>query len=207
MEFLSLSRRRSSARNVPSGEERGETDVSAGYHLCRLPATDSPRVWRDTIYYVNTGLRHQYGISAAESQTFLRAKRPQRRRARRNGCFRRLIPVHTTLKCGTEPLRYVIGAAHLRSVLVRKLKPYLVWVSCRRKSLPVQCQQPQKDQYPGVGGGEGLSSSSYRPMGMYRWMGSRFYCLIDYYGVAVSIELLEWDRTFSGFGVSENSGS
>ena len=56
------------------------------------------------------------------------------------------------------------------------------------------------------GGGEGLSSSSYRPMGMYRWMGSRFYCLIDYYGVAVSIELLEWDRTFSGFGGSENSG-
>ena len=30
MEFLSLSRRRSSARNVPSGE-RGETDVFAGY--------------------------------------------------------------------------------------------------------------------------------------------------------------------------------
>ena len=42
------------------------------------------------IYYVNIDLRHQYGISAAESQTFLRAKRPQRRRARRNGCFRRL---------------------------------------------------------------------------------------------------------------------
>jgi len=30
MEFLSLSRRRFSARNVPIGEERGETDVSAG---------------------------------------------------------------------------------------------------------------------------------------------------------------------------------
>ena len=29
-------------------------------------------------------------ISAAESQTFLLAKRPRRRRARRNGCFRRL---------------------------------------------------------------------------------------------------------------------
>ena len=42
------------------------------------------------IYYVNIGLRHQYGISAAESQTFLLAKRPRRRRARRNGCFRRL---------------------------------------------------------------------------------------------------------------------
>ena len=35
-------------------------------------------------------LRHQYGISVAQSQTFLRAKRPHRRRARRNGCFRRL---------------------------------------------------------------------------------------------------------------------
>ena len=33
MEFLSLSRRRSSSRNVPSGEERGETDVFAGYDL------------------------------------------------------------------------------------------------------------------------------------------------------------------------------
>ena len=31
MEFLSLSHRRSSVRNVPSGEERGETDVFAGY--------------------------------------------------------------------------------------------------------------------------------------------------------------------------------
>ena len=31
MEFLSLSRRRLSARNVPSGEERGETDIFAGY--------------------------------------------------------------------------------------------------------------------------------------------------------------------------------
>ena len=31
MEFLPLSGRRSSARNVPSGEERGETDVFAGY--------------------------------------------------------------------------------------------------------------------------------------------------------------------------------
>ena len=31
MEFLSMSRRCSSARNVPSGEERGEMDVFAGY--------------------------------------------------------------------------------------------------------------------------------------------------------------------------------
>ena len=33
MEFLSLSRRRSSAWNVPSSGERGETDVFAGYHF------------------------------------------------------------------------------------------------------------------------------------------------------------------------------
>ena len=40
MEFLSLSRRRSSARNVPSGEERGETDASAGYNkLCKIRDT------------------------------------------------------------------------------------------------------------------------------------------------------------------------
>ena len=30
IEFLSLIRRRSSSRNVPSGEERGETDVFPG---------------------------------------------------------------------------------------------------------------------------------------------------------------------------------
>ena len=40
MEFLTLSRRRSSARNVPSGEERGETDASAGYNkLCKIRDT------------------------------------------------------------------------------------------------------------------------------------------------------------------------
>ena len=36
MEFLSLSRRRSSARNVPSDEERGETDVFAGYQITAI---------------------------------------------------------------------------------------------------------------------------------------------------------------------------
>ena len=34
MEFLSLSRRRSSTRNVPINKERGETDVFAGYLEC-----------------------------------------------------------------------------------------------------------------------------------------------------------------------------
>ena len=38
--------------------------------------------------------RHWYGFSVAESQTFLRAKLHKRRRARRNGCFRRLTWQH-----------------------------------------------------------------------------------------------------------------
>ena len=41
---------------------------------------------------------------------------------------------------------------------------------------------------------------SDRLMGMCRWMGSYFHGWIDYNGVAFSSELLEWDRTFSGFG-------
>ena len=43
-------------------------------------------------------------------------------------------------------------------------------------------------------------------MVMCRWMGSHFYGWIDYNGVAFLLESLEWDRTFSGFGRSENSG-
>ena len=50
------------------------------------------------IYYVNIDLRHQYGISVAESQTFLLAKRPQRRRARRNRCFRRLSLLYLAMR-------------------------------------------------------------------------------------------------------------
>ena len=34
---------------------------------------------------------------------------------------------------------------------------------------------------------------------MCRWMGSNFHDWIDYNGVAFSMELLEWNRTFSGF--------
>ena len=39
-----------------------------------------------------------------------------------------------------------------------------------------------------------------RLMGMCCWMGSHFHNWIDYNGVAFSIELLEWGRTFSDFG-------
>ena len=40
-----------------------------------------------TLIYVD----HQFGDSVAESQTFLLAKCPKSRGARRNGCFRRLL--------------------------------------------------------------------------------------------------------------------
>ena len=35
---------------------------------------------------------------------------------------------------------------------------------------------------------------------MCRWTGWHFHDCIDYNGVVLSLELLEWDRTFSGFG-------
>ena len=45
------------------------------------------------LFWLDSGqiLRHQYGIFVAESQMFLRAKHPHWRRARRNGCFCRLV--------------------------------------------------------------------------------------------------------------------
>ena len=45
-----------------------------------------------------------------------------------------------------------------------------------------------------VGGGGGPPYK--RLMGMCRLMGSHFHDWIDYNGVAFSIELLEWGRTF-----------
>ena len=47
---------------------------------------------------------------------------------------------------------------------------------------------------------------SNRLMWMCHWMGLHFQDWIDYNGVAISIELLECGRTFSGFWGSENSG-
>ena len=41
---------------------------------------------------------------------------------------------------------------------------------------------------------------------MCRWLGLHFHGWIDYNGVAFPLELLEWDRIFSGFGTLENSG-
>ena len=49
---------------------------------------------------------------------------------------------------------------------------------------------------PWGGGGE---LTYKRLMWMCRWMGSHFHDWIDYNGVAFSIELVEWSRTFSDF--------
>ena len=59
----------------------------------------------------------------------------------------------------------------------------------KRKLHPVTC--------PGGGGGGVLPYK--RLLGMCRWMGSHFHDWTDYNGVAFLVELLEWDRTFSGF--------
>ena len=42
--------------------------------------------------------------------------------------------------------------------------------------------------------------SSNRQMAICRWMSSHFHGWIDYNEVAFSLELVEWDRIFSGFG-------
>ena len=54
--------------------------------------------------------------------------------------------------------------------------------------------------------GRGVLPTS-RLIGMCSWMGSLFHGWIDYNGVTFSLELLEWDRTFSVFEGSEDSGS
>ena len=49
----------------------------------------------------------------ARRKTFLRAKRPQRRRARRNGCFRRLLTIKTSESRENQKLKfneYVLSA-------------------------------------------------------------------------------------------------
>ena len=52
-------------------------------------------------------------------------------------------------------------------------------------------------------GGGGLLPYK-RLMGMCRWMGSHFHDWIDNNGVAFSIELLQWGRTFSDFWSEKN---
>ena len=67
------------------------------------------------IHYVNIDLRHRYGISVAESQTFLLAKRPQQRRARRNGCFRRLYDNIMSFEQGKMKILFKDNSIYLNS--------------------------------------------------------------------------------------------
>ena len=54
----------------------------------------------------------------------------------------------------------------------------------------------KQNEKPGGGGGV---LPYKRLVGMCRWMGSHFHGWIDYNGVTFLVQLLEWDRTFSGF--------
>ena len=80
------------------------------------------------IYYANIDLRHQYGISVTESETFLRAKRPQRRRARRNGCFRRLV-LHNS-RCISARVKFHAPRGANAFSLARKSKRILFFICC-----------------------------------------------------------------------------
>ena len=51
-----------------------------------------------------------------------------------------------------------------------------------------------------MGLGPGGYFPSKRLIEMCSWMASHFHDWIEYSGVAFSIELLEWGRTFSDFG-------
>ena len=62
-----------------------------------------------------------------------------------------------------------------------------------------RCIRLEANSSPGGGG----VIPYKRLMGMCRWMGSHFHDWIDYNGVAFSIELLEWGRTFSNLGVRQ----
>ena len=68
---------------------------------------------------------------------------------------------------------------------------YKVLDITRQKRKTVEVTRKQS----GVGGALPYKSL----MGMCCWMGSHFHDWIDYNGVAFSIELLEWVRTFSDF--------
>ena len=75
-----------------------------------------------------------------------------------------------------------------------------------REKVEVNKNTNRRSQYPAMWeisstqdrlrGGGGVHPCN-RLMGMYRWMGLHFHDWIDYNGALFSLELLEWDRTFS----------
>ena len=88
----------------------GETSNQTNLHL-------EPHIY--PIYYVNIDLRHQYGISVAESQTFLLVKRSCWRGARRNGCICRLqLTYRYQNNVWVKP-----SAAHLYQNIDRVVRP------------------------------------------------------------------------------------
>ena len=73
------------------------------------------------IYYVNINLRQQSGISVTETQTFLPAKRPKRRGARRNCCFRRLArPLFSTIRACARAVCLGKGVSFILIKLIAK---------------------------------------------------------------------------------------
>ena len=94
---------------------------------------------------------------------------------------------------------------------------FVHWVPCRiwckhNTTLIHKMKQiiirERKTEYKNSGSNPILDDNIHNPgrvlpykrlMGLCRWMGSHFHDWINYKGVAFSIELLEWSRTFSDF--------
>ena len=72
---------------------------------------------------IDVPVRHQYGISVTESQTFFLAKRPQWRGARRNGCFRSLSRI-----LGFGIWNWARGIQNLSNDWNPKSKFYWQWI-------------------------------------------------------------------------------
>ena len=98
----------------------------------------TPRLYQ--IYYVNIDLRHQYGIKVAESQTFLRAKRPKRRGARWNGWIRRIagwpLAFHAGVFRGTR-----LSSLPVTAYGKHKTKEYVEYLPFRKWSRSFKADQ------------------------------------------------------------------
>ena len=95
------------------------------------PSTNQ-RFWPDS----GQILRHQYGISVAESQTFLLAKRSRRRRTRRNGCSRRLrisVIVHLSAsdKLAVVHSSCLFGAESYSEECLARFRMKDLWTLCK----------------------------------------------------------------------------
>ena len=117
-----------------SGQKRWLVDWVVTLHEWQTKDKRPRTSWPQDILY-----KHWFTSSVAESQTFLRAKRPQRRSARRNGCFHR--PLYTPFfkryrgTAGSLGIIIIIQACKAADNLYTKRKFVLYPVARKNKIL------------------------------------------------------------------------